>query len=1323
MITRMLMACLVLAYWCLLPALPVRADDASPLLYLSFEQGLTAANNPEVQGKWAGKTPPQYFDAGLIGKALLLGDVNDATVNFDAPPSMENTGAILFWVKGLENWHLYKMHNAGGRSSFFFNGGGPKGWATITRWNYDTSGVKLMIGTRSTSEQQIFFPKFDQYQWTQIGFTYDHDRVRLYLNGNLVKEATNFPLAFTKFSFGGNQGEEGCRRLLDEVKVFDKALAPSDIKRIYRRDLAQATLPKVTAPPLTTLPTIDGVMKAGEWDGCASVRGLLNKANGERSADESTFFLGYDATHLYVAMQGDLTELARTRPEQVAMNGFLQSTRTKHDEDTDADDAVDLLISPTFWSGKDWTEYRMVANSAGVLYDYYSGPDGLKLAWDPDWRSASSVNPEGWQFEAAIPLEVFGGQRPTPGAEWALQLTRIWKQLKAQWDVWGWGLRQADGNIRLMHMYPITGHRGDMFGTMRFGGAETPVVRVDRTSALENKAVDWAATLINPSAQETKVRVKLFTDAPEIAVDKTLTLPARGEATFTHQHTLTNFSVSAVSFEVSTEDGKTLLHRTHLPFHLQQSLGMLVRRYPSDERFRVELDLGMFSTVPLNELRVDLAINGADGKPVWQQADTTIDGYTTTIAGSTKAIAPGDYTLNLAIRQGKTVLANETRPFVKKSLPAWFNNTYGEGPKVPTPFLPITVDTQADALSLWGRTYTYGGNLFPAQITTQGRAVLAAPITLAVTGADGKETVFANAGKVQWTKTTDKRVEFTRMAEANGIRVQVDGWAEYDGLNWYTLKVSTVQPMTVRKVTLRMPYATPFSELMNVYDYGLAESGIIPKDGYAMSPRPLWLGDAKGGMQWITENTAGWTLANQKTGLQIAVGAEGATVQANLVDSPLALQDKPVQVAFGLNATPVRPPFPQYRLINRSDHPVALGGGAWAYQQRFNPSTLHRWNYYAETKPKWREDADSSSQHIASGVYYTSSGMYPDNEDYAYWGDEWSHNPNFVYVKDPTITNPAHRGDVGVCQAAKSWQDYTVWHYAKLFEETACRGVYADDGPAFCNNPHHGHAEPKHAILGYREIIRRIYEVLREKYPDQTYNMLHQSGQRNMAYSAFYDVYATGENFSSKITMSQPHYADHMRLDAFKAEALGHNFGPTCWFLTQLHNVRGPFREQYGEERSKWYGPWSDFVLESEQYIEGMVLLHDSTLWPGWSPEGQVKRFRQALRTADFGDAYTFVPYWEQTITPTLPDGAYASFYVDAARKRVLLVYLNSTTNADPVRLTLDWTQLGLDPAKVKAENLVHAYQGEQNWARIEGNAVVFSSGARNFRLIYLTQP
>jgi len=75
---------------------------------------------------------------------------------------------------------------------------------------------------------------------------------------------------------------------------------------------------------------------------------------------------------------------------------------------------------------------------------------------------------------------------------------------------------------------------------------------------------------------------------------------------------------------------------------------------------------------------------------------------------------------------------------------------------------------------------------------------------------------------------------------------------------------------------------------------------------------------------------SGWQNGRYKKQLQVIPGQDGASLCAVFIDQPVTLGSEPLSFTFGLNATPVRPEFPEYRLINRNDAPVALNGGSWA---------------------------------------------------------------------------------------------------------------------------------------------------------------------------------------------------------------------------------------------------------------------------------------------------------------------------------------------------------------------------------------------------------
>jgi arabinan endo-1,5-alpha-L-arabinosidase len=66
--------------------------------------------------------------------------------------------------------------------------------------------------------------------------------LRLYLNGALVNTMSNFPDVFTpaaatQFAIGVNFWDTPYNGLVDEVKLFDEAIAQENVTELYRERL------------------------------------------------------------------------------------------------------------------------------------------------------------------------------------------------------------------------------------------------------------------------------------------------------------------------------------------------------------------------------------------------------------------------------------------------------------------------------------------------------------------------------------------------------------------------------------------------------------------------------------------------------------------------------------------------------------------------------------------------------------------------------------------------------------------------------------------------------------------------------------------------------------------------------------------------------------------------------------------------------------------------------------------------------------------------------------------------------------------------------
>jgi hypothetical protein len=246
--------------------------------------------------------------------------------------------------------------------------------------------------------------------------------------------------------------------------------------------------------------------------------------------------------------------------------------------------------------------------------------------------------------------------------------------------------------------------------------------------------------------------------------------------------------------------------------------------------------------------------------------------------------------------------------------------------------------------------------------------------------------------------------------------------------------------------------------------------------------------------------------------------------------------------------------------------------------------------------------------------------------------------------------------------------------------------------------------------------------MLRELEPERTMILYHLSGQINMAFLSWCDVYVDGENFTSRINKVERDYHRLFPVDAFLAQSRGHNFGLTNYFLDEFARAKAI------ETDAEWAAVGSQPVDQ----LFGLVLLHDSTYWMAYGRG--YEHTVEVLQQVNFDDRYRMIPYWRQQVVP-LPENVFATFYVDEPAHRVLVVLLNNTEENRTLRLKLDWSALGLDPGRVKVDDTWAAKATPPQdpalaadvalcaaLAHLEGEELVTPVGHANMRLLVLEE-
>ncbi|HEY2987082.1 MAG TPA: LamG-like jellyroll fold domain-containing protein, partial [Candidatus Binatia bacterium] len=217
----------------------------------AFNEGKGATTN-DVSGRGHTGTlsAAKWVSKGKFGKALSFSGKN-SLVSIAANPDLDLTNGMT-----LEAWVFPKSKNGAGMWRNVIAKERPGGGVYNLYSHNDTSFPTLVIVPNSTNTPVDVrgSAQLPRNVWSHLAATYDGSTLRLYINGNLagsralsdtVSTSTN-PLriggdTLTKRFFQG---------LIDEVRIYDRALSQSEIQSDMNTPLES------TRPPAPTLPTV-----------------------------------------------------------------------------------------------------------------------------------------------------------------------------------------------------------------------------------------------------------------------------------------------------------------------------------------------------------------------------------------------------------------------------------------------------------------------------------------------------------------------------------------------------------------------------------------------------------------------------------------------------------------------------------------------------------------------------------------------------------------------------------------------------------------------------------------------------------------------------------------------------------------------------------------------------------------------------------------------------------------------------------------------------------------------------------------------------------
>jgi len=1189
-------------------------------------------------------------------------------------------------------------------------------------------------------------------------------RVSLYLDRKLLgsKDGVALPVSYDRLVVGQLGPGPGTNKILDNIAIYRRPLAQGEITKIYYLE-AKIALPKLASVAFTSKPPkIDGIFDAGEWDNAGQICGFVD----ETAGDSYVFWIGtgkpwdvkdtirlmYDDKNLYFAYHCPPPDKVKGNEPIIA--AMLKNTKPGFDTDVDADDVLFIDVHKPFPGGD---MYHMIVNGMNTHYEFSdsgrapgSQEKGRDLQFNPKWITASTLTLDGWKLEGSIPFADLKMQPPKPGETLHINFLRMWRTILSGTVSWAHG--NHFGPNHELYFVPA--------GEIRFAAPDDVVFQLQQIGNLAQGNLDFAGKLINSGAQPVKVRVEMTSNSGEIKDSREIAVPAHGSAPYAFQARVTKPETGDVTLRITSLANNALIYASGHPLFRPDHPSIYFRKYPSWNLVKFEADFDALSQVPAKEITAELEVKSA-GKSIVKQKATGFEFYAHTFEVSTSNAPPGKYEATIKFTHKGKLLDTAKQAFEVKPLPSWINNTIGadDPERPPYPFTKMELRGNNE-VCVWGRIYRWGESLLPAQIevnpnhdnpmtpTPGGRPLLRGPMRLV---GDAAGTAFSTdqlKAKFEWTDKRGVRMAGKRSVTVGNLQITADVETEFDGFTWVKLMLAPVQgEVEVKSLVFEENFTKEFSDVVNTGEYSLIGTGAFPDKPFLKSAiLPIWVGNGDGGLQTFLETLATFHVKDLQTTMQLHPGKDGGTMRYNLVDKPLVLK-KPHTIEFGWNATPTR--VKEWRTFREQTRGHRTAYFAWYPGPEWNVGDLD-WSkgYFNGPCIGARYDFGGWERYQP----YMNTDAIPVNDpDVQEFGDEWLINPDDRWRDQIGNTGSM----ITVTYASKTYRDWIMYKMHELFRRAPFAGWYYDVVQARPSaNPYagagirrdDGTVAAKSTLLALREVTKRLYTLCRHTYPDGV-AMIHDSGMPNMSYMAFCEVFFDGENLNSRINAQQPTYRGVLTPEIFRAEYMGHNFGPQLWWLGQ-NRITADTAKKFGPENLA-------------DHMAGLMLLHDCpVIFAGGFGMGGCNeaslRDDQAIRRYElYGCGYRFMPYWRDQAATGLKDRQFVSWYIrqplnissqywrlwtreetdETLPHRAVGIFCNESDWKGEMVAKVDLKKLGFkDGAKIKAVNAVHSTGFKMNGdkpeyppnpaetATLAGDELRFPMTDWNYRMIVLEE-
>ena len=676
----------------------------------------------------------------------------------------------------------------------------------------------------------------------------------------------------------------------------------------------KAARPEIVVPMLRKAPIVDGQMKPGEWDRAAALTGFIAPTGplaGCMVPMESRVFLGHDGKRFYLAVHcqlppgGKPTMNYRRRDEPVYMDRYQ----------------FELWLTPPARGNA--IAYQMIANAYGAIYDKRIIPKlGAESAsWNGNWKLENSYKTgEYWTAELSVPFADFVKEQTSTDGVWGGMVSLAWPQ--RSWPyTYGW-YKNIDTHAKMV---------------MSRGSTCT---RVDSLASLFDNTLEPQFTLVN--GENKPGRFTVSASVGDVRAARTVIVEANGTKKLTLAKALPAFPKGVKSracrIEITGPDKTKLLAGDWLfrPIAARDRQVKAIEPKPWQMKTRVlfaPLARGVKAWADVLDYprrdklaAVRFEVRGRGGKAVVTHnvpQKRFAHDAAETLVRLPKDFRVGQYHLVTSfLDAGGKVLDKKSDRFEHKDMQkefVWLDTDYGERVTVAPPFTPMEV--KGRTLRVWGREIRMKGAL-PEQVVSQGAAMLARPISF-VAVVEGRPVTATITKPFAVGKATAERVEFTGRYALAGLRLDVVGTVEFDGMIHYTVSARGKSPV-LERLYVSMPVREENAKYYHSTAGGWSPSlGLISPDargeiwsstGVGDFVPYVGLSDDDRAIQWFADNDHDWILGSDAPCARLVRENNAVELQVNLVrrNGPVEKFD----AKFGFIATPVKPMPNRWRHVS-----------------------------------------------------------------------------------------------------------------------------------------------------------------------------------------------------------------------------------------------------------------------------------------------------------------------------------------------------------------------------------------------------------------------